>query len=113
MVIKDKTLNLILKLVKSKYPHIVDLEYGVSYRGRHTFIFYFDIDQLMEQFPDEKLDYNYIFGMRETGMAAPTEIFINFFTNPDINDESLISLIDVLISSIVVDSEYDIVFKPL
>lgn len=110
MVIKDKTLNLILKLVKAKYPYIVDLEYGVSYRGRHTFIFYFDIDQLTDLFPDEKLDYEYIFSMRETGMGAPTEIFINF---PDINDESLISLIDVLISSIVVDSEYDIVFKPL
>lgn len=110
MVIKDKTLNLILKLVKAKYPHIVDLEYGINNKGRHTFIFYFDIDQLTDLFPDEKLDYEYIFSMRETGMGDPTEIFINF---PNINDDSLISLIDLLISSIVVDSEYDIVFKPL
>lgn len=111
MVIKDKTLNLILKLVKLGYPHIVDLKY--DNRGLHSFIFYFDIDQLMEQFPNEKLDYPYIFQMRETGMGAPTEIFINFFTNSDINDERLRNLINTLISSIVGESEYDIVFKPL
>jgi len=99
----NKILNLILKLVQKEYPHITRMKYNKD------LIFYFNIDKLREQFPDGTLDHHYITN-HLYGMGLPTEVFNEFFDNDQMNEGSIISLIEILKKPIDKDDKMDIIF---
>lgn len=111
MVMTNKILKVLLRLVNAKYPIITDLEY-VPYDNinEHKFSFHFDIEALMKQFPDEELDYEYIYLMKKKGFGMPTEVFKNFFYNEDMRNDEFIFIIVNLIESIVGNEPYTIDF---
>lgn len=89
-MITDKTIQILLNVIRKKYPFITDVEYFIDHHVKpfgyfnHLLIFYVNVRELSLMFPNELLDKDYIKESKVWG--SPTEIFVNWEDDNTIKD---------------------------
>ena len=99
----ERILNNLLKVAKSRYPFIIDIEYynmedsSFYTTSDHNFVFVVDVDMIHNMFPDEEIDYNYI--KQEIRVPNVSHIFEYYDKMIDYGDD-VNKTIDILIGVI-------------
>jgi hypothetical protein len=115
MKINDKIIDRILKLMKVKYPSIVDIRYryiNFSHnkdKGLHFFTFYYDIEKIEDMFPEAIVNLEYLKN-NEDGSNLPIEAFYGYFNVCDGRlyeyGTNIVKLAEALINSVKRSDEH-------